>query len=211
MWEAIADPALQGLGNVTWIVDLNRQSLDRVIPGMKARRLMQFFDESGWHVVEAKYGRRLQEAFARPGGAALRRHIDDMSNEEYQSLFAFHGADLRQRFLAHADAAVGAARTRCPTTTSAPLVQNLGGHDLGELIDATGVRRRHRSPEHRVGLHGEGMGAAHRRRPAQPRRPALAGQIEAFRAGAGLTPETEWDRFAAGTPEARAARGSAAR
>src|SRR4249920_2488244 len=74
VWEAIADPALQGLGNVTWIVDLNRQSLDRVIPGIKARRLMQFFEESGWHVVEAKYGRRLQEAFARPGGDALRRH-----------------------------------------------------------------------------------------------------------------------------------------
>ena len=108
VWEAIADPALQGLGNVTWIVDLNRQSLDRVIPGMKARRLMQFFEESGWHVVEAKYGRRLQEAFARPGGDALRRHIDDMSNEEYQSLFAFQGAELRQRFLAHADAAVKA-------------------------------------------------------------------------------------------------------
>src|SRR6185503_182853 len=88
VWEAIADPALQGLGNVTWIVDLNRQSLDRVIPGMKAKRLMQFFADSGWHVVEAKYGRRLQAAFARPGGEALRAHIDDMSNEEYQSLFA---------------------------------------------------------------------------------------------------------------------------
>ena len=32
MWEAITDPALQGLGNVMWIVDLNRQSLDRVVP-----------------------------------------------------------------------------------------------------------------------------------------------------------------------------------
>ena len=37
VWEAIAEDPLQGLGNVTWIVDLNRQSLDRVIPGIKAR------------------------------------------------------------------------------------------------------------------------------------------------------------------------------
>src|SRR6185437_10704255 len=29
VWEAIADPATQGLGNVMWIVDFNRQSLDR--------------------------------------------------------------------------------------------------------------------------------------------------------------------------------------
>src|SRR5207344_3473710 len=91
VWEAIADPALQGLGNVLWIVDANRQSLDRVIPGMKVHKLMKFFADSGWHVVEAKYGHLLQDAFARPGGEQLRGYIDAMSNEEYQSLFAFAG------------------------------------------------------------------------------------------------------------------------
>ena len=35
VWEAITDPATQGLGNVMWIVDFNRQSLDRVVPGMR--------------------------------------------------------------------------------------------------------------------------------------------------------------------------------
>lgn len=38
VWEAIADPALDGLGAFMLIVDLNRQSLDRVIPAMKAKR-----------------------------------------------------------------------------------------------------------------------------------------------------------------------------
>ena len=38
VWEAIADPATQGLGNVLWIVDFNRQSLDRVVPGDADRR-----------------------------------------------------------------------------------------------------------------------------------------------------------------------------
>ena len=35
IWEALADPATDGLGNVMWIVDFNRQSLDRVIPGVR--------------------------------------------------------------------------------------------------------------------------------------------------------------------------------
>ena len=119
MWEAIADPALQGLGNVMWVVDINRQSLDRVVPDQKIKKLMEFFDGAGWHVVEAKYGRLLQAAFDRPGGDALRRHIDEMSNEEYQSLFAHRGAELRERFLAGADAEVvdGCSPTS-PTTTS---------------------------------------------------------------------------------------------
>jgi pyruvate dehydrogenase E1 component len=64
VWEAIADPATQGLGNFTMVVDLNRQSLDRVIPDIAAIRLERFFEDAGWHVAEAKYGRRLSAAFA---------------------------------------------------------------------------------------------------------------------------------------------------
>src|SRR5262249_25074566 len=134
--EAIADPALQGLGNVMWIVDLNRQSLDRVIPGIKVAKLEEFFAGSGWHVVEAKYGRRLQAAFSQPGGQALRRHTDDMSNEEYQSLFAFAGPELRERFCANAPAEVRDLLASIPDVDVAPLVENLGGHDLGELLAA---------------------------------------------------------------------------
>ena len=58
VWEAITEPALQGLGNVMWVVDTNRQSLDRVVPDQKIKKLMEFFDGAGWHVVEAKYGHR---------------------------------------------------------------------------------------------------------------------------------------------------------
>ena len=87
IWEAVADPATDGLGNVMWIVDMNRQSLDRVVPGMRIAQWEQQFRAAGWHVVEAKYGHRLQAAFARPGGESLRAWIDEMPNEHYQSLF----------------------------------------------------------------------------------------------------------------------------
>ena len=56
IWEAIADPATDGLGNVMWIIDVNRQSLDRVVPGMRIAQWEQQFRAAGWHVVEAKYG-----------------------------------------------------------------------------------------------------------------------------------------------------------
>jgi pyruvate dehydrogenase E1 component len=202
VWEAIADPALQGLGNVTWIVDLNRQSLDRVIPGMKARRLMQFFEESGWHVVEAKYGLRLQEAFARPGGEALRRHIDDMSNEEYQSLFAHQGAELRQRFLAHADPAVKALLDDVPDAQVAPLVQNLGGHDLAELIacyrECDAVTDR---PSIVWAYTVKGWGLPIAGDPLNHAALLSPAQIAALRNEVGLTIDTEWDRFAEDTLE----------
>ena len=56
VWETVAEEAIRGLGNVIWIIDLNRQSLDRVIPGVRAGRLKALFAGAGWHVFEAKYG-----------------------------------------------------------------------------------------------------------------------------------------------------------
>ena len=33
IWEAVLEPAVAELGEIVWVVDLNRQSLDRVVPG----------------------------------------------------------------------------------------------------------------------------------------------------------------------------------
>jgi len=68
IWEAIADPATQGLGNVMWIVDFNRQSLDRVVPGIRIAQWTAQFAAAGWHVVEVKYGRRLHRRSSAPVG-----------------------------------------------------------------------------------------------------------------------------------------------
>ncbi|MCR1782397.1 hypothetical protein KVF89_07625 [Nocardioides carbamazepini] len=47
VWEAIADPAVGQLGEVLWVVDLNRQSLDRVVPDIQAERLRGMFAAAG--------------------------------------------------------------------------------------------------------------------------------------------------------------------
>ncbi|MGD9703366.1 MAG: 1-deoxy-D-xylulose-5-phosphate synthase N-terminal domain-containing protein [Acidimicrobiia bacterium] len=204
IWEAIADPALQGLGNVMWIVDANRQSLDRVIPGMKIKKLMEFFEGAGWHVVEAKYGHRLQAAFAEPGGEALRRHIDAMSNEEYQSLFAHRGADLRQRFLANAAEDVTAFLENVADDDLAPLVQNLGGHDLQVLLESyracDGATDR---PSVVFAYTVKGWGLPIAGDPLNHAALLSADQIDALRTELRLTPDTEWDRFPDDTPESR--------
>src|SRR5689334_22634976 len=104
VWEAIGDETIRGtrLGNVLWIVDLNRQSLDRVIPGIKVQEMEALFRGIGWQVLEAKYGRRLQAAFKAKGGAALRQRIDDMPNEEYQELVRLPGEAARDRLVCEA-------------------------------------------------------------------------------------------------------------
>jgi pyruvate dehydrogenase E1 component len=85
------------LGEVVWVVDLNRQSLDRVVPILGATRLQGMFAAAGWQVLTVKYGHLLQELFRRPGGPALRTRIDEMSNPEYQRLLRCSDAQLRER------------------------------------------------------------------------------------------------------------------
>src|SRR4051812_6889945 len=137
VWEAAVEDALGGLGNMTMIVDLNRQSLDRVIPGIRVRQIEGYFAAAGWQVVEAKYGRRLQALFAQPGGDALRRRIDDMANEEYQVMIRKPGAEARARLIEPAPEAYRDALAR--TVASVPddqlprTLADLGGHDFLEL------------------------------------------------------------------------------
>ena len=136
IWEAVADPATAGLGDVMWVVDFNRQSLDRVVPGIRIDQWRASFEANGWHVVEVKYGRRLQQFFARPGGDSLRSWIDAMPNEQYQSLFALAGTELRQRFTDGAPPEVASLVADVPDDDLLVLVTDLGGHDLGALLEA---------------------------------------------------------------------------
>ena len=137
VWEAIFNDWMAELGNTIWIVDLNRQSLDRVVPGIRAGTLKSMFDQWGWKVLEAKYGRKLQSLFAQKHGEQVRKRIDDMSNEEYQLLVRLPGDELRRRFvtvdgrLQHSLEALLA-----PISDEAlpGVIGNLGGHDLAEMI-----------------------------------------------------------------------------
>jgi len=204
VWEAIADAALDGLGNVMLVVDANRQSLDRVIPGQKIKKLMEFFAGSGWHVVEAKYGHLLQEAFARPGGDALRRHIDEMSNERYQSLFARRDGDLREAFLADADESVHRFVADIPDDELGPLVHNLGGHDLGLLLDSyRACDEESDRPSVVFAYTVKGWGLPIAGDPLNHSALLSPAQLDALRTQLGLTADTEWDRFPADTPAGR--------
>jgi pyruvate dehydrogenase E1 component len=135
VWETVVDPAVAELGEIVWVVDLNRQSLDRIVPNTAVGKLTGMFTAAGWQVITLKYGQLLEELFARPGGAELRRRIDEMTNEEYQRLLRCGGAELRQRLPgAGPDAAATAGLLdRVDDATLVKALANLGGHDISAL------------------------------------------------------------------------------
>src|SRR5438067_690846 len=135
-WEAIVDPVVPHLGEVLWIVDLNRQSLDRIVPDIAAGRIAAMFEAAGWHPIVVKYGRRLQALFERDGGPALRRRIDAMPNEEYQRLLRATPSELRERLpgSGRGSREVAALIADLDDAELARAIRDLGGHDLAELL-----------------------------------------------------------------------------
>ena len=201
IWEAVADPATDGLGNVMWVVDLNRQSLDRVVPGMRIAQWEQQFTAAGWHVVEAKYGAALQEAFTRPSGAALRDWIDALPNEHYQSLFGLAPADVRARFL---DGAPEEVRGFCAGLSDdelAALVTDLAGHDLRSLLGAFAACDAEKDrPSVVFAYTVKGWGLPIAGNPRNHSALLTTTQMDEMRARLGLSADTEWDRFDPMTP-----------
>lgn len=215
IWEAILDPALDGLENLLWIVDLNRQSLDRVVPGIRAAHLKRLFANSGWRVLEAKYGRKLQALFARPGGAALRQRIDEMSNEEYQALIRLPGEQLRPRLIQHegsASAEIARLIEDIPDAELPTVLANLGGHDLEELLAVLAqVDAEPRQPTIIFAYTIKGWGLPIAGHPLNHSMLLSNEQIEALREQMGIAPGQEWEGFAPDSSTGRFCAAAAAR
>jgi pyruvate dehydrogenase E1 component len=135
VWEAVGEPAVAELGEIVWVVDLNRQSLDRIVPDIAADRLQGMFASAGWQVIAVKYGRLLEDLFARPGGDELRARIDAMPNPEYQRLLRCTPEQLRDR-LPGGSTAISELISGLDDQTLTEAIRNLGGHDLDALDQA---------------------------------------------------------------------------
>ncbi len=171
IYEALLEGWKHDVRDVWWIIDYNRQSLDSVVPDRLFGRIEGLFRDMGWNVVTLKYGRKLQAAFAREGGEALRRWIDDCPNSLYSALTFQGGAAWRQAVLADLGRAQGVRAIVDPLSDEelGALMTNLGGHDTESDHRGPARRRRRGRPAdllHR--LHDQGHGSAVRRTQGQP-------------------------------------------
>ncbi len=94
MYEAVPDFADREIGNLTWIVDYNRQSLDghRIINekqmnGTDAHRIEKTMSANGWEVIQVRHGSKRQELFKKPGGDAFKNFLEnELQDYELQAL-----------------------------------------------------------------------------------------------------------------------------
>jgi pyruvate dehydrogenase E1 component len=207
VWEALGEDLLAGLDNVLWIVDVNRQSLDRVVPDARRRQLPALFAAFGWRVIELRYGRRLAALFARRGGDRLRARLDAMPYAEYQSLLRLPPAAIRKALAAlpggGSDAVVDRLLAGVADAELPGLVCDLGGHDLAEILDALTEAERERGRPSVILAHTiKGWGLPLAGDPLNHTALLSQAQIDTLRAALDIAPGEEWFAFPAGSPEA---------
>ncbi len=201
IWEAVADPAVARLGELLWVVDLNRQSLDRVVPDIQIQRLQGMFAAAGWQVVTLKWGRLISDVFERAGGAELRDRLEQMPNEEYQRMLRVAPGEVADRILAEGS---GSDQLRellasMPADELAAAVRDLGGHDLGLLVDTFHSVDTHR-PSVVFAYTVKGRGLPTEGHPNNHSALLTAAQMEALAASSGMDRGAPWQRFSSGAP-----------
>jgi pyruvate dehydrogenase E1 component len=151
--ECLPDVAERQLGNVTWIIDYNRQNLDgtripneRGLRGADCDRIQRTAEANGWKVVQLRHGWFRESFFARPGGDAYREFLEEaLSDYDLQMLLlADDAAEIRRRAIQ----LVPRSRAFVESMSDAELLCSycdLGGHDTGKLIEALTAARGSRS------------------------------------------------------------------
>jgi pyruvate dehydrogenase E1 component len=207
VWEALLEEAVRELDNLLWIVDVNRQSLDRIAPDARRGQLREWFRGAGWHLIELRWGGRLRALFARPGGERLRARLEGLGNAEYQSLLRLPPGSARKVVTAtpggETDPAVDRLLAEIPDEALASLVADVGGHDLPSILEALEEAGRPRSgPCVILADTIKGWGYPFGGDPMNHSALLTQGQLDELRASLGVGPGEEWAGFAAGSAEA---------
>jgi len=142
--EAMPDAAERLLGNVTWIVDYNRQNLDgtripneKGLHGRDCDRIQRTAEANGWRVIQVRHGAFREELFAKKGGDSLRELFEQvLTDYEFQlALFKRDAFLCRTLVRQHSDKAYKLVKD----LTDADVLRtftDLGGHDMGRLVEA---------------------------------------------------------------------------
>lgn len=144
LFEAVPDFAERELGNLTWILDYNRQSLDghritnrAMMHGTDDVRAQKTMEANGWHVIQVRHGRKRLALFAKPGGDLYQQFFEGkLDDYELQVLLQLKdGRSIRDYLLKHEPKLASFLKSVSDQQLQESL-HDLGGHDFSVLIEA---------------------------------------------------------------------------
>jgi len=210
--EVLPEVAERELGNVTWIVDYNRQNLDgtripnnRGLMGTDADRIERTAVANGWEVVQLRHGGFREQAFARAGGEVLREVFERrLTDYHYQAQLWKRDPQRMREALVAEDPRCGPLVASLGDDEIVRLFFDLGGHDLPAVVRALQQSKRDQHRPTLIVAHtlkGRGLqcAAANGNHSAMPEED----EVREILAAQGLTLEAPFGRFPADSDEGR--------
>jgi pyruvate dehydrogenase E1 component len=141
--EAIPDFAERELGNLTWILDFNRQSLDghritnKKMIGTDDRRIQGMMEANGWQVIHARHGQKRMKLFKKDGGQLFQEIFEGhLADYELQvGLMLTTGKALRD-YLLEKQPKLDKFLKAISDEDLYAAYHDFGGHDFQTLIEA---------------------------------------------------------------------------
>jgi pyruvate dehydrogenase E1 component len=144
MYEAIPDFSERELGNLTWIVDYNRQSLDghritnkKIMNGTDDQRIERTMVANGWDVIQLKHGHLRKELFKKPEGENFRKFLEeDLEDYEFQALLLVKDMKALKKGMSEEHPQLKKFLASISDEELFEALRDLGGHDIVGLAEA---------------------------------------------------------------------------
>lgn len=142
--EALPDFAERELGNLTWIVDYNRQSLDghritnkEIMNGTDNERIARTAEASGWDVIQVRHGKKRLAVFAKEGGKELQEYFEtQLEDFELQTFLRAEDMKAVRKKMLEENKNLKTILDSISDEELKTAITDLGGHDLEEIISA---------------------------------------------------------------------------
>jgi pyruvate dehydrogenase E1 component len=212
MYEAVPDFAEREIGNLTWIVDYNRQSLDghritnkKIMGGTDADRIERTMLANGWKVIQLRHGHKRKTLFQKTGGDLFKNFLEkELEDYELQALLLVHDMKALKKGISKDHPQLKKFLEGVTDQELFEALRDLGGHDIVGVAEAMlECRQSERQPTliiaHTLkgwGLKSAAMAGNHSSLPS-------AEEVEDLRAKQGLKGDKLFERFAAATAEGK--------
>jgi pyruvate dehydrogenase E1 component len=210
MYEAIPDFAERELGNLTWILDYNRQSLDghritnkKIMNGTDAVRIERTMQANGWKVIQVQHGHKRLSLFAKPGGQEFKNFLEnELEDFEFQALLLVQDMKALKAGLSKEHPQLKKLLSGVSDEDLYLALRDLGGHDIVALSEAMlECRKDPRQPTMIIAHTLKGWGLKMAAAPGNHSALPQESEVEELRAKQGLKGDTLFARFEKG-PEA---------
>lgn len=142
--EALPDFAERELGNITWIVDYNRQSLDghrltnyEIMDGTDNERIARTGKASGWDVIQVRHGKFRQELFKKDGGKELKKYFEDeLEDFELQTLLRAEDMKKVREQMLEDNKKLSKILDQLKDEDLKRCIRDMGGHDVHAIAEA---------------------------------------------------------------------------